>query len=106
MAVGAGCEVARWYMILALGLLFRNGFCSVVDWLVVRKFCIIGPQRPCGSSENASRIVFASSRSLMIVSPGIDLASGVLASMSILLRLYFSRSLFWRCLSAMAVNFC
>ena len=65
--------------------------------LVVRKFCMMGPQRPCGSSANASRIVFASRRSSMIWSPGIVLADGVLVSTSVLSRLYFSRSLFWRC---------
>ena len=106
MAVGAGCFVARLYMIFAFGLLSRNGCCSVEVMLVVRKFCIIGPHRPCGSSANASRIVLASSRSFMMMSPGIDLADGVLVSTSVLSRLYFSRSLFWRCLSAMAVNCC
>ena len=106
MAVGAGYDVARWYMILAFGLFGRNGFCSVLEWLIVRKFCIIGPHLPCESSENASRTVFASSKSLIIVSPGIDRADGLLVSMSILLRLYFSLSLFWRCLSAMAVDLC
>ena len=74
--------------------------------VVVRKFCSMGPQRPCGSMTNASSIVLAWSRSLMIVSPGIDLANGVLVSISTLFRLYFSRSFFWRCWSAMAVNFC
>ena len=80
MAVGAGCVVACWYMVLAFGRLSRNGRCSVEVVLVVRKFCMIGPHRPCGSSANASRIVLASSRSFMMVSPGIDLADGVLVS--------------------------
>ena len=74
---------------------------EVVD---VRKFCIMGPQQPCGSRANASKIVLALTKSLMIVSPGIDLANGVPMSTSTLLRLYFSCSLFWRCRSAVAVN--
>ena len=93
-------------MVFACGLLARNGFCSMEVRLVVRKFCMMGPQSPCGSSTNVSRIVFALRRSPMIWSPGIVLADGVLVSTSILSREYFSRSLFWRFLSAMAVNFC
>ncbi len=93
-------------MIFPFGLLSRNGLCSVDVVLVVRKFCMMGPHRPCGSIANASRIVLASNRSFIMMSPGIDLADGVLESISVLSRLYFSRSLFWRCLSAMAVNCC
>ena len=51
------------------GLLARNGFCSIEVVLVVRKFCMIGPQRPNGSSTKASRIVLAVSSSPIMLSP-------------------------------------
>ena len=50
-------------MVFVCGLLARNGFCSMEVRLVVRKFCMMGPQSPCGSSTNVSRIVFALRRS-------------------------------------------
>ena len=51
--------IARWYMVVAFGRLARNGFCWIGVELVVRKFCMMGPQRPNGSSTKASRIVLA-----------------------------------------------
>ena len=54
---------------LAFGRLSRNGFCSIVVVLVVRKFCMMGPQRPNGSIAKASRIMLFVSRSPMILSP-------------------------------------
>lgn len=49
MAVGAGCEVVRWYMMFVLGQFAQNGFCSMDGVLIVRKFCMMGLQHPCGS---------------------------------------------------------
>ena len=91
---------------LAFGRLARNGFCSVEVVLVVRKFCMMGPQRPNGSNAKARRMLLVLRRSSMIWSPWIDCADDVLELTFVLSRLYFSRSLFWRCRSAMAVNFC
>lgn len=54
----------------------------------------MGPHHPCGSIAEASRIVLASSRSFMIVSPGIIVvcACGVLGLISFRFCLYLSFS--------------
>ena len=56
-------------MVFAFGRLARNGFCLIEVVLVVRKFCMMGPQRPNGSNANASKIMLAVIRSPMIWSP-------------------------------------
>ena len=56
-------------------------------------FCMIGPDRPCGSITNTRSIGLVFIKSFMMVSPGIDLAVGVLESISFLFCLYFPLSL-------------
>ena len=91
--------MALWYIVFAAGLFIGN-FGS--DSIVVgsKKFFVIGPHCPCGSMTKANRAVLACSSSVMVVSPRIvvEVTGSVL-----LVRMYFFRSIDWRCCSAVAV---
>ena len=99
IAIGHGDVVDLWYIVCADGLLEGNlGSDSIV--VGRRKFCVMGPQCPCGSITKASKAVFACKSSEIVVSPrmGVELIVSIL-----LFRKYFFLSIFWRCFSAAAV---
>ncbi len=55
--VGAGCLVARSYMMCAYGRVCGKGSSGIVDEGVVRNDWRIGPHRPCGSMTKGMRMV-------------------------------------------------
>lgn len=57
-------------MSLAFGLFRGNFGCSCMV-IVVRKFVVRGPQRPCGSIAKGISAVFEVSSSPIVMSPGI-----------------------------------
>ena len=99
---GAGCVVARMYIVCALGRDGGNCKGRVNGVGFERNACVIGPQRPCGSNANGMRIVFLLSKSFMTVSPGIVWWE-LICTLS---RMNFFFSAICRCRSAMAVNCC
>ena len=59
MSIGLGYDVDLLYIVSAFGRCGGNCKSDMFGLVWVRKFWVMGPQRPCGSMANGRRIVFA-----------------------------------------------